>query len=258
MRTLPRVWHNHLQETDMKIERHSPSSLNLFAASPAMFVLERILGEKQPVGAIAHRGTAVEHGVAHGLVHLKADPQDCVDAALARYDELATFSGDLRKDELREGIPGMVKHGLDELRPYGTPTRIQDFISWHPEGLDYPIVGYLDFAWDDIGVLTDLKTTEACPGKIRTGHARQVALYAASDNLSAGVTYVTPKKRATYVVENLLEHRAALHRIALACERFLALSDDPMFFAGITVPDVDLYYFNPPAVRKAAFDLWGI
>jgi len=152
----------------------------------------------------------------------------------------------------------MVEHGLAELRPYGVPTRVQDYIEWRPEGLHCPIVGYLDFAWDQHGMLTDLKTTEACPSKIRTGHARQVALYAASDNLSAGVTYVTSKKRATYQVENLLDHRAALHRIALAAERFLALSEDPEFFASIVVPDVDSFYFAPPEVRKAAYELWGI
>jgi len=242
----------------MKLERHSPSSLNLFAASPAMYVLERILGHKQPVGAIAHRGTAVEAGVAHGLLNLDATPGDCMRVALEKYDTLTTFSGDHRKEDLRNGIPGMVELGLDELRPYGTPTRVQDYIEWRPEGLRCPIIGYLDFAWDDKGFLTDLKTTEACPSKIRTGHARQVALYAASDNLTAGVTYVTSKKRATYAVENILDHRAALHRIALAAERFLALSDDPMFFVGIVAPDVDQFYFAPPEVRKAAYELWGI
>ena len=40
-------------------ERHSPSSLNLFAASPAMFVMERVLGIRQPVGVPAHRGTGL-------------------------------------------------------------------------------------------------------------------------------------------------------------------------------------------------------
>ena len=48
-------------------ERHSPSSLNLFAASPAMFTLEHIFGIRQPVGVPAHRGVAVEDGVALGL-----------------------------------------------------------------------------------------------------------------------------------------------------------------------------------------------
>jgi PD-(D/E)XK nuclease superfamily len=242
----------------MKLERHSPSSLNLFAASPAMYVMERILGQKQPVGAIAHRGTAVEHGVAHGLLDLDATPDECIEEALKKYDLLTALSGDHRKDDLRTGIPGMVTHGLDELRPYGTPTRVQDYIEWRPEGLHCPIVGYLDFAWDQHGIITDLKTTEACPSKIRIGHARQVAFYAATDNLTAGITYVTPKKRATYGVENIMQHRAALHRIALAAERFLSLSDDPSFFASIVVPDVDQFYFSPPEVREAAYKLWGI
>lgn len=242
----------------MKIERHSPSSLNLFAASPAMYVLERVLGQKQAVGAVAHRGTAVEAGVAYGLHDPTIDPQACVESALGRYDTLMALSGDPRKDDVRKGIPAMVELALEELRPYGIPTRMQDYIEWRPEGLHCPIVGYLDFAWDQHGILTDLKTTEACPSQIRTAHARQVALYASSDNMAARVTYVTPKKRATYEAENLRDHRAALHRIALACERFLALSDDPMFFAGIVAPDVDHFYFAPPLVRQAAFELWGV
>ncbi len=50
----------------MKIERHSPSSLNLFAAAPAMYVMERILGHRQPMGVPAHRGTGAEAGVTLG------------------------------------------------------------------------------------------------------------------------------------------------------------------------------------------------
>lgn len=223
-----------------------------------MYVLERVLGKKQAVGAVAHRGTSVEAGVAVGLADPAAEPKACVETALAKYDTLTALSGDPRKDDVRKGIPAMVELALDELRPYGIPTRVQDYIEWRPEGLHCPIVGYLDFAWDQHGILTDLKTTEACPSQIRTAHARQVALYASSDNMAARVTYVTPKKRATYEAENLRDHRAALHRIALACERFLALSDDPMFFAGIVVPDVDHFYFAPPLVRQAAFELWGV
>ena len=48
--------------------RHSPSALNLFAASPSMFVLERIVGLEQPVGVPAHRGVAVEDGVTRRII----------------------------------------------------------------------------------------------------------------------------------------------------------------------------------------------
>ena len=66
--------------------RHSPSALNMFAASPAMFVLERVLGLKQVVGVPAHRGVAVEDGVTAGLTDLKAPVKDCVDVATTKYD----------------------------------------------------------------------------------------------------------------------------------------------------------------------------
>ena len=42
------------------IEHLSISQLNLWAAAPAVWVMERLLGRKTPVGAAAHRGTAVE------------------------------------------------------------------------------------------------------------------------------------------------------------------------------------------------------
>ena len=52
----------------IKYDHHSASSTSLFCASPAMWVAEKLLGLKQPVGAPAHRGVAVEDGVTHGLV----------------------------------------------------------------------------------------------------------------------------------------------------------------------------------------------
>jgi hypothetical protein len=56
----------------MQIEHHSPSSLSLFCASPAMFVLEKVLGRRPPVSAPAHRGTVVEAGVTVGLLNPEA------------------------------------------------------------------------------------------------------------------------------------------------------------------------------------------
>ena len=63
------------------ITRHSPSSLNLFCASPAMFILEKVVGVRQQVGAPAHRGVGVEEGVTLGLLNPDAPLSDCLDAA---------------------------------------------------------------------------------------------------------------------------------------------------------------------------------
>lgn len=243
----------------MNVDRHSPSSLNLFCASPAMFVLERVIGRRQPVGAAAHRGTAVEAGIAAGLADLDRDVEECVEVAVTKYRTLIALCGDPRVEVCGRAIPDMVRHGLAELRPYGAPTSSQGFVQWQPDGLKAPIVGFYDFAWEQHGIVVDLKTTERLPSEIKLPHARQVALYAAaiSDNVDPRLTYVTPQKRATYRLENVRAHREALLRIALIVERFLALSDDPGFFTSITAPDFESFYWVAPPARQAGYEAWG-
>ena len=242
----------------MLIVRHSPSSLNLFAASPAMWVLEKILGIKQPVGVPAHRGVAVEDGVAFGLNNPEASITDCLDVALTKYDTITALSSDDRREKYRETISDMIGRALDELRPFGVPSRTQGFIEWKPDGLQLPIVGYFDFEWAQHGMIVDLKTTEKMPGEIKVGHARQISLYAMSDNYGAAACYVTPKKSALYRLENAREHRNALYQLALRVENFLALSEDPAFFLGVTAPDLDSFYWTNPAARQLAFEHWHI
>jgi hypothetical protein len=242
----------------MKLHHYSPSSLNLFCAAPAMFILEKVLGRRQPVGVPAHRGTAVEHGVTVGLLNPHATTRECVEEALRKYDTLTALSSDERRAKYRDSIQPLVVEALEELRPYGVPSRVQGRVEWMPDGLEAPIIGYFDYEWAEHGIITDLKTTEALPSKIKTPHARQVGLYAISDNLDARLTYCTPKKRATYRLENVREHRQALHQIALRVERFLALSDDPEFFVSIIAPDLDSFYWAPPEARQAAWETWNI
>lgn len=242
----------------MKFIRHSPSSLNLFAASPALFVLEKIMGHRQPGNAPMYRGTAVEDGVTHGLMNPSAPLDECNAVAIQKYDTISALSGDRRREEYRATIPDMVKSALDELRPYGVPTECQKFVEWKPDGLAYPIVGYLDYHWADHNITVDLKTTEKMPSMVKVPHARQVSLYVTSNNAAARVTYITPKKHATYQIDNIDAHRKALHQMALRCEAFLALSDDPNFFINITVPDLESFYWTGPATRQLAFEHWGI
>jgi len=65
------------------------------------------------------------------------------------------------------------------------------------------------------------------------------------------------EERATYQIENIDAHRNALHQMAIRCEAFLALSEDPEFFKTITLPDLDSFYWNGPA-RQIAFEIWGV
>jgi PD-(D/E)XK nuclease superfamily len=242
----------------IEFKRHSPSSLNLFAASPAMFVLEKVLGFRQPVGAPAHRGTAVEDGVTHGLLNPGASLAECAAVAFKKYDTITALSSDSRREDYRATIQDMVASALSELRPYGIPTQCQGFVEWRPDGLKFPVVGYWDYHWAEHNVTIDLKTSEKLPSAIKVPHARQVALYVTSNNADARICYVTPKKHAVYQVENIDAHRKALHAMAIKCEAFLALSEDPEFFKSITLPDLESFYWGSPPARQLAFEHWGI
>jgi hypothetical protein len=240
------------------IEHLSPSACNLFIGSPAMYVMERIMKKKTPVGAAAHRGNAVEEGVVKGLQG--APLSDAIKAAKDTFSMLTALSGDPRRDKERDSIADMVTQGVNELKSYGPPSSTQGKIEWKVEGLAVPIIGFYDVAWEDHGILLDIKTTHALPSKIKINHARQVALYAAclGDNIDARLCYITPKKSATYQLENVREHVQALEKIALTIQRFLSISEDPAELAALVVPDTDSFYFADPLARQAAFEIWGL
>lgn len=239
-------------------ERHSPSKLNLFCAQPSMFVLQYVLGVAQPVGVPAHRGVAVEDGVTYGLIHPDAPLDDYLHVAVSKYDALTALSGDPRREKYRETVISMVATALKQLRQYGVPSATQEVVTWQPDGLALPILGYLDYRWDQHGIVADLKTTERIPTEIKIPHARQVSLYAVSDNMHAHLIYVSPKKLEAYVLENIREHRDALASVARRVEKFLSLSDDPEYYLGITVPDLESFYWANPEARELAFRYWRV
>lgn len=242
------------------IEHLSPSSCNLFASEPAMFVMNKVLKYPNVVGAAAFRGTAVESGIAHGLMNPAASIEECIEIAKDQFAKLVALSGDPRADKEAAAIADMVRIGLAELRPYGVPTDTQGKIEYQVEGLAVPLIGFYDFIWEDKGILTDLKTSHALTSSIKPAHAKQVALYRAAKGgaLDTRVTYVTSKKCATYTLENPQEHLEALIRIAMTIQRFLSVSDDPKALAGLVVPDTESFYYNDGATRQAAFEVWGV
>jgi hypothetical protein len=253
------------------IQHLSPSTCNLFIGSPAAFVLDKCLKRKGRVGAAAHRGTAVECGVVHGL-ETGASDEECIQVAKDEFWRLTVLSADPALDKEALAVPEMVKVGLAELRGYGKPTATQGKIEHRFESIAVPFIGYFDVEWSNHNILVDLKTTHALPSKISTNHARQVSLYAiargceasaklaerSSNEIDPRVTYITPKKSATYRVENVSEHVKSLERIGLAIQRFLSLSEDPMELAKYVMPDVESFYFKDTMTRQAVFEIWGV
>lgn len=239
------------------IDHISVSQLNLWAAAPGIYVMERLLGHKAPVGAAAHRGTAVEAGVIAGL--MGASLNEAIDTANAVFTEKTALSSDPRRDKERDALAGMVERGIELLGLWGRPDRTQVRKEWRMDGVAVPVLGFSDIEYDAHGLIADLKTTHALPSAIKTSHARQVASYlGAGTNLAGGVAYVTSKKSALYRLENPAAHIVALTRMALSLQSFLVISADPNELASLITVDTDSFYLADPRARQHAFEVFGV
>lgn len=239
------------------IQHLSPSSLNLWASAPALWVMKYLYRIKDAPGPAMARGTAAETGIAHALT-TGAPPSECVQKAEAQFDELTCTLfpvADSRRDKERASIAGMVEQGIEALKGYGPPVAMQRKIVHEVEGLP-PILGYLDFEWD--GIVVDCKTQMALAGSIRLSHARQLSFYVHNTNAQARVMYITPKKSAVYAVENASDHFKSLVRIGQSIRQFLAVSPERAALAAMLSPDVESFYYSDPAVRQAAFEIFGV
>jgi hypothetical protein len=243
-------------------ERHgiahlSPSSIATFAAQPALWIMEKLLKKRGPVGCAAHRGSAAEAGIAHGLINPDAPVEDCQAIALREYDRLTALSGDPRRAKERDAVPAIVAAGLPALRPYGVPDGVQVKVERRLEGVPVPVIGFIDFRWGQHGMLLDLKTQLRLSSEISETHARQVALYAHSTNDKAGICYATPQKVGIYALEDAAQHTAAMTNIAQRMERFLSVSADAQELAGIVVPDFGSFWWSDPHTRAMGKEIFG-
>lgn len=249
------------------IDHLSASSLNLWVAEPAVWAMERLLGYRSPASALMVRGKAVEEGIHGGLVDPARSIEACAATALAAFDREMALNPDDRRDSERDQIPGYVEHGLAELRQYGAPTSYQDRVEIHLEGVPVPVIGFIDWRFDQHGLILDLKTGERLPAAISLPHARQGAVYTrAHDNYAMRFAYVKPtagKKDGRAVVVYELERAevdrqlAALREIALRLERFLRISADAREICGLIVPDYERFHWSNPLTRARGADVFG-
>lgn len=208
------------------IARLSPSALNLWNANPGLYAL-RYLGKFfDEAGPAAWRGNAVEKGLNSWLI-LK-EPDTALAVALAAFEEEARGLADSDTESEHALIAPMLEvaiaHCANLPSPYfGAQTRVEHNVA----GLAVPIVGYIDFVFED-GSIVDLKTTKRCPSEPKPDHVRQVALYMAAKGCDGSLLYVTDKRAAQYPITEEMASVAikAIERDALALQRFLDAMPD--------------------------------
>lgn len=244
------------------LDHLSATSLNLYAAEPALWVVEKLLHRRAPVGCAAYRGIAAEHGVSLGLFDPALSMEDCQAAALAEFDRLAALSADPNRGKEREAIPGIVATALAELRQYGPPTpppegQRQHRVEVTLPDVPVPLIGYQDFVWGAHGIVLDLKTQLRLASEISPAHARQGAVYVAGTNREMRFCYATPKKVAVYALQDPAAPLAVLREVALRLERFLRLSRDPQELAGLLCPDFESFWWSAPEARALGREVYG-
>lgn len=249
------------------IDHLSASSLNLWAAQPALWITERLLGRRTPIGIPAARGRSVEHGVHAGLIDPSKTPAECVVEAEREFNRETALTGDQRRDEERGKIAGYVHGALAELRKYGIPDAYQKRIEIKLDDVPVPIVGFIDWAFSAHGLIVDLKTTERFPSEISNSHGRQGAVYASAfGNFGMRFAYAKPApgktdKQQVKVYEmsgdDVRRHTGALRAIALSLGRFLAVSNDARELAGLIVPDFDSFWWSDPSARATGREVFG-
>ncbi len=249
------------------IEHLSASSLNLWAAQPALWIMERLLGRRTPPGIPAARGKAVEHGVHLGLTNPRLSIEECIEGAEREFIRQTALSKDPRREDERKKLAGWVRGALSELKQYGKPDGYQEKIEVRLDDVAVPLIGYIDWRFSDHGLIVDLKTTERFPSQIGDAHGRQGAVYAsAHGNFGMRFAYAKPApgktdKRQVTVYEmsgdDIGRHLSALRMIALSLSRFLAISNDASELTSLIVPDFDAFWWSDPSARAAGREVFG-
>ncbi len=240
------------------INHLSPSSLNLSMGSMSAWCVRYLMGQRFPSGVAAERGKASELGVSHGLF-TGADDKECIDVALAAYED--SLKGVLFKDsdkiaEGRDHIQGIVPIALAELREFGVPTAPDNEKGQHEVGIacrfregetgTVHITGYLDFYYQDIPLVVDLKTTLRAPSEFSQAHQLQAAIYKKAMGCPVKFLYVTPKKAVWHEItdEQVAESLALAKTTVKRLERFLSLSDDATHLTRSAPHDPSSFYWN--------------
>lgn len=248
-------------------ERHgithlSPSSVNLFIAQPALWAASYLMKRRTAVGPAAHRGTAIEAGVEAGLFDPAMPVEECQKIGEAKFHSLTRLSADGRIEKERAAVAPSIAVALAELRQYGIPDAADDGrqhkVVRQIEGIPVPVWGFLDFWWPQHGIIVDLKSTARVPSSISEAHARQGAFYAGvGGNSEVRFGYVSEKKIAVYVLQDVAAHLASFVTAAQAIERLLSLSDDSEKLTRCFAPDLSTFWWGDASARQIANEIWG-
>ena len=237
------------------VKHLSASSLNCWRSAPGLWAVRYLLGVKDNGNPAMWRGTATEGGLE---AYMRGRPlEDAVKAALSNFEANAQGEASDEVEAERNAIRDYVEIACRKVHnqfPVLTATQLR--IEHWLDGIPVPLIGYVDFVFED-GSLFDLKTTMRIPSEPKPDHARQVSIYMKARHTEAGsLLYVSPKRAEHYHITNPDEHLAGLRRDALALMRFLDRFETAEEAARALPADTDHFMWSD-ATKARALELWS-
>jgi hypothetical protein len=236
--------------TKHNIRHLSPSSLLTYCNNPALWVGKYMFGWKDEAGPRAWLGNAVETGLHSWL----SGAEDYVERAQTAFEFKA--QGEVSNDiaEAFGQIEPMLHQAIDAYMNDIGPVKplYQVKCEWWIDGIEVPLIGYLDFEWDHC--IDDLKTTQACPTKPRDDHLAQIGMYMRARKKDKGrLVYVTPKRRNVIPVtlEETEQPFQSLIRSAKAVRHMLSMVRDKHDAVKIFAPDFSDFRWNDNTKKMA-------
>lgn len=242
-------------------ERHavkhlSPSNLATYRQEPAYWVAKYLFGLKDEGGPKMWVGNAVEAGLKawlHGTPEQDARP-----IALRIFEQTAQGEASDECEAARAEIGPMLAMAITKVEHrWDSKPLCQVACRHYIDGVEVPLIGYLDFAFDD-GEILDLKTTRRMPSEPKPDHAAQVAFYCKARNGAKGkLLYSTTKRAELYTLspEQIDAAFAELSLAARAVRNVLRLSPSREDAASMFAPNYD-HYFWSDKLRASAARIW--
>lgn len=242
-----------------KIEHLSPSSLNTYVEQPSFWFLKYLMGMREPGNPAMWRGSAVEAGLDSWVY--KYDENEALAAMHARFEEDAQGEIEDKIDKERDVLGLFLQQACRACGERGIsdmPTARQLKIEYWFDGIEVPVIGYVDYEWPEFGL--DLKTTHRIPSDIPGRHARQISLYSMARQKPYRLLYVSTKRAdvrelSSDEVRNHIKH---LEWNAHTIRRALALYEDPTDLVRLFPPNFDHYMWKDETIRQKATEILDV
>jgi len=259
------------------IKHLSPSSINLYIADPAQWILKYLTDFKSPGSPAMWRGTVVDSGIGkyYGLhenqpsqksiTTCQEDAQENMMALLDLSIKNKEYEGDddemLTKFRKEYGdVPAYIRTAINY---YDTltekPVGYQEKVIYEAKGLSVPILGYIDLTYED--TIRDIKTTGRKVSEVSNAIQRQVSLYGYVKGCVPIVDYVLVQKNtnsvSSHTIVDVKANTKVLEQGANGIKNLLSISDDINDLIALFVPNFDDWRWDK-VTTKAGKSLWSI